>query len=64
DTITAGFGAEVAAWAGQHCFGDLDAPVARIGAKDTWVAYEPTLEHAILPQVEDIAAAATTTLEF
>ncbi|MBO0732107.1 MAG: dehydrogenase E1 component subunit alpha/beta, partial [Acidimicrobiaceae bacterium] len=62
DTLTAGFGAEVAAWAGQHCFGDLDAPVARIGAKDTWVAYEPTLEHAILPQVEDIAAAATTTL--
>jgi 2-oxoisovalerate dehydrogenase E1 component len=64
DTLTSGFGAEVAAWAGQHCFADLDAPIARVGATDTWVAYEPTLEHAILPQVEDIAEAASATLAF
>jgi pyruvate/2-oxoglutarate/acetoin dehydrogenase E1 component len=30
-----------------------------VTATDTFVAYEPSLEHAILPQVEDIAAAAT-----
>ena len=64
DILTAGFGAEVAAWVGEHCFTDLDAPVARVGATDTHVAYEPALEKAILPQVEGIAAAARRVLEF
>jgi 2-oxoisovalerate dehydrogenase E1 component len=57
DVLTAGFGAEVAAWAGEHCFTDLDAPVRRVAALDTHVAYEPTLEQAVLPQVDDIAGA-------
>ena len=58
DTLTAGFGAEVAAWAAEHCFWALDAPVTRVAALDTFVAYEPSLEQAILPQVSDITAAA------
>jgi len=58
DNLTCGFGSEVAAWAGEHCFDDLDAPISRVGAADTHVAYEPTLERATLPQVEDIEAAA------
>jgi 2-oxoisovalerate dehydrogenase E1 component len=64
DMITVGFGAEVAAWVGQECFADLDAPVRRVGALDTFVAYEPTLERAILPQVEDIAGAAESLLRY
>ncbi len=47
----------MAAWAGEHCFTDLDAPVRRVAALDTHVAYEPTLERAVLPQVDDIVAA-------
>ncbi len=61
DTLTAGFGAEVAAWVAEHCFWALDAPVARVTAKDTFVGYEPSLEHAILPQVDDIVSAVRAT---
>jgi 2-oxoisovalerate dehydrogenase E1 component len=64
DIRTSGFGAEVASWIAESCFGDLDAPVVRIGAKDCHVAYEPTLEDAILPQPADIAAALRTVLAY
>ena len=46
----------VAAWVAESCFESLDAPVARIGAQDCHVAYEPSLEDAVLPQRDDIAA--------
>jgi 2-oxoisovalerate dehydrogenase E1 component len=58
DTLTAGFGAEVVAWVAEHCFWALDAPVGRVAATDTFVAYAPGLEEAILPQVADIVSAA------
>ncbi len=64
DIVTGGFGAEVAAWAASELFSDLDGPVRRVGAKDTHVAYEPTLEAATLPQVDDIAVAARRLIDY
>jgi len=55
-----GYGAEIAARIGSELFHDLDAPVARLGAKDTFVAYQPLLEYEILPQSEHIAQAIRT----
>lgn len=54
DAVTFGLGAEVAAQIADDLFPWLDAPVRRIGAMDTWVAYSPRLEEAILPQVGDV----------
>jgi 2-oxoisovalerate dehydrogenase E1 component len=64
DVLHCGFGAEIAAFIADECFGDLDAPVQRVAAEDTHVAYEPSLERAILPQVDDILDAARRVLAF
>ena len=48
--LTAGVGAEVAAWIGEHCFEHLDAAVLRLGAWDTPVPYSAALEDAFLPK--------------
>jgi len=52
-----GYGAEIAARIAEELFEDLDAPVKRVAAMDTFVAYQPVLEDAILPQPEDILRA-------
>jgi 2-oxoisovalerate dehydrogenase E1 component len=57
DMLSWGYGAEIAARIGDELFEDLDAPVRRIGSMDTFVAYNPVLEDAILPQPETILKA-------
>jgi 2-oxoisovalerate dehydrogenase E1 component len=57
DMLSWGYGAEIAARIADELFGDLDAPVKRIGAMDTFVAYQPVLEDAILPQPETVLKA-------
>jgi 2-oxoisovalerate dehydrogenase E1 component len=58
DQISFGFGAEVAARVSDELFPWLDAPVKRVAALDTPVAYSPILENIILPQMEDVLEAA------
>ena len=59
DMLSWGYGAEIAARIADELFEDLDAPVKRIGAMDTFVAYQPVLEDAILPQPDTILKAIT-----
>jgi 2-oxoisovalerate dehydrogenase E1 component len=54
DMLSWGYGAEIAARIGEELFHDLDAPVRRVAAMDVFVAYQPVLEDAILPQPEDL----------
>jgi len=64
DTLSFGYGAEIVARIAGELFDHLDAPVERVAALDTWVGYHPDLEDEILPQVEDIEAAAERVLNY
>jgi 2-oxoisovalerate dehydrogenase E1 component len=59
DPLSWGYGAEIAARISDELFEYLDAPVRRVAALDTFVAYAPQLEDAILPQVDDVVKAIT-----
>ena len=54
DTLSFGYGAEIAARIADELFDYLDAPVRRLAAKDVYVPYHPRLEDVVLPQVGDI----------
>jgi 2-oxoisovalerate dehydrogenase E1 component len=64
DWLSWGYGAEISARIADELFSHLDAPVGRIGAMDTWVAYNPELENEILPQTEDIIRQADRILSY
>jgi 2-oxoisovalerate dehydrogenase E1 component len=64
DTLSWGYGSEIAARIAGELFDYLDAPVGRVAAKDTWVAYHPDLENEILPQVSDVVAEAERLLAY
>jgi 2-oxoisovalerate dehydrogenase E1 component len=57
DTMTAGFGAEIAAVIAKEAFFDLDAPIERLAMPDVPSPHSPTLLEAVLPSVEAIAIA-------
>jgi 2-oxoisovalerate dehydrogenase E1 component len=64
DVMSWGYGAEIAARIAQELFEDLDAPVRRVAATDTFVAYQPKLEDVILPQAEDLYKAMESLARF
>jgi len=64
DSLSWGYGAEIAARIGDQLFHYLDAPVKRVAATDTFVAYQPILENAILPQASDLFRAMKELAEF
>jgi 2-oxoisovalerate dehydrogenase E1 component len=64
DSMSWGYGAEIAAAIADECFAWLDAPIKRVASTDTFVGYAPQLEDAILPQVDDFKRAYAELMRF
>jgi 2-oxoisovalerate dehydrogenase E1 component len=64
DMLSWGYGAEIAARIAEELFDELDAPVKRVAALDSFCAYQPKLEDVILPQIDDLTAAVKQLLEY
>jgi 2-oxoisovalerate dehydrogenase E1 component len=64
DMLSWGYGAEIVARIADELFEHLDAPVKRVAAMDTFVAYQPILEDAILPQPDDLFRAMAELAEY
>jgi 2-oxoisovalerate dehydrogenase E1 component len=64
DSVSFGYGAEISARISDELFEYLDAPVRRVGATDTFVAYAPQVEDYILPQIEDVEKAVQELMKY
>ncbi len=64
DSLSWGYGAELAARLSEELYTDLDGPVRRLTGTDTFVGYAPELEDYILPQVDDIQEAIRALVAF
>lgn len=64
DPMSYGYGAEIAARISDELFEYLDAPVRRVAATDTFVAYAPQVEDFILPQTEDVEKAVIELMKY
>lgn len=64
DTISMGFGAEIAAYITEHLFKSLDAPVMRLAAKDSHIPYHPVYEDDVLPNENKIFEKLKSLLQF
>jgi 2-oxoisovalerate dehydrogenase E1 component beta subunit len=60
DNKTMGIGAEIGAFIAEECLDSLDAPVVRIGSKDSHIPYNDEQENAIIPNVGEVTAAVRT----
>ena len=63
DTLTAGFGAEIAAHLAQHAFYSLDAPIERLTMPDVPSPHNVALLESVVPSVECIGGAMRALLE-
>ncbi len=63
DAVSLGWGAEVVARIAAKCFDHLDAPVLRVGAKDSFVLRPFRWRRKVLPSVDDFHQQVTTLLE-
>jgi 2-oxoisovalerate dehydrogenase E1 component len=57
DSMSWGIGSEISARIADELFEYLDGPVKRVASMDTWVAYAPAVENAILPQTPNVVDA-------
>ncbi len=64
DSLTMGFGAEVAARIASQCLDALDAPIGRLTAKDSFVPSAPSLEALVLPSTDQLVSAIEQTLQY
>ncbi len=64
DSLSWGYGSEISARIADEMFAFLDAPVRRVASTDTFVAYAPELEDAILPQVANLRLAMEEVVRF
>jgi len=61
---TCAAGAEVASLIAEKAWEDLDGPVVRVATPDVPIPFSPTLEQAVLPQVDDVKEACRELLAY
>lgn len=64
DTLTGGFGAEIAAVIASEAFADLDGPISRLATSDIPIPYNVSMMEAVMPSVSRIQAAMQALLEY
>ncbi|HOQ48270.1 MAG TPA: transketolase C-terminal domain-containing protein, partial [Candidatus Kapabacteria bacterium] len=64
DKVFGGFGGEIASTISDEMFKFLDAPVRRIGSKNTPVGFAKSYENEILLSVKDVIDAATSLMKY
>lgn len=64
DTMTGGFGGEIASFISDEAFRYLDAPVLRLAAKDSHIPYAPVYENDVLPNEQKVKEKLEKLLKF